>query len=143
MVVRPDLEGPGWHDHVDSRLRGAGLWLHRFSSSRGAIERVELGGLAGAVLFAGAGDAEGLTLLRIIRSIDQRLPCWVVTPASSRRVWQAAFDLRVTGVMTRPVEPAEFSFTLTRALGGVGSPEAGSCSAALEFTHERSDINDG
>lgn len=143
LVRRPDDCGSNWLNRVTPSLQEAGLLMHRFDIGREAISRIERGGIAGAVLFAAEAGCDGLGLARIIRSIDRGLPCWLVLSTTARRSLQAAFELRVTGVMTEPVEPAEFSFTLTRALGGGRAQLGAQCSAALEFTQERSDIIDG
>jgi CheY-like chemotaxis protein len=143
LVRRPDECGSNWLNRVTPSLWEAGFRMHRFDTGREALNRIEQGGIAGAVLFSAEAGCDGLGLARIIRSIDRGLPCWLVLSTTTQRSLHAAFELRVTGVMTEPVEPAEFSFTLTRALGGGRAHHGAQCSAVLEFTQERSDIIDG
>ncbi len=57
-----------------------------------------------------------LSLLRVIRSIDDELPCWLVTPDPCRRTLQAASSLRVTGVMGYPIEVQELTLALRKLL---------------------------
>ena len=66
------------------------------------ILRVEQGGLGAAVICADHARIDGLSVLRIIRSIDMELPCWLVTKDTTRQTLQTALSLRVTSVVTHP-----------------------------------------
>ena len=124
LALHPDAEGPEWFEAVRDTLNSSGLTALSFFSGPEAIQRIEAGGLAAAVLFGDLVHIDGLSLLRIIRSIDSILPCWLVTADTSRRTLQTAFELRVAGVVPHPVEPRSFSLRLTRALVGAG-PKSG------------------
>jgi len=88
----------------------------RMPTGPDVVKRVELGGLSAALLVTEQAVAEGLSLLRIIRSIDRHLPCWFITPIASRQILEAALALRVTSVMTYPVEVNELTLGLRKAL---------------------------
>lgn len=107
---------PRWYDDLDDVFRPVGLELCRAHSGRDAIERVERGGLAGAVLVSDEHEITGLSLLRIIRSIDAVLPCWLVTDAASRQTMETALALRVSSVITRPLGPGDIGLPVRRVL---------------------------
>ena len=102
-------EGRRWLREVDDLFRPSGFVVCRAHSGPETIRRVEEGGLAGAVLIEDRPLIDGLSLLRIIRSIDLRLPCWLVTEHATRRTLEAALSLRVVSVMTPPVDVGEFT----------------------------------
>ena len=108
--------GPLWVREVDTVLRTRGLSLFAAYSGPDAIRRVEHGGLAAAVLIADDPQVDVLSLVRIIRSIDHALPCWLVTADLRRQTLQAASSLRVTGVMGYPVRVEELTFALDKLL---------------------------
>lgn len=107
---------PTWLGDVDLALRSSGFVSCRAHSGPDTIKRVEQGGLAGAILIADQTRIHGLSLLRIIRSIDLELPCWLVTPEASRQVLEAALALHVTSVITYPVEVNELTLGLRKHL---------------------------
>ena len=109
---------PGWCNDIDVAFRPCGFvvcWAH---SCVETVERVEQGGLAAAVLVGDDRQIDGLSLLRIIRSIDAVLPCWLVTRDTTRHTLQEAFALKATGVITHPVGADELGLTLRRRLAG-------------------------
>ncbi|MBI1826493.1 MAG: hypothetical protein HY287_08180 [Planctomycetes bacterium] len=107
---------PQWYDDLDAHFRPVGLEVCRTRSGSDAIDRIEQGGLAGAVLVADDHEIQGLSLVRIIRSIDAVLPCWLVTDAASRATLEAALALRVASVITRPSGPEDIRLPVDRVL---------------------------
>lgn len=88
-----------WCDELESTLRRARLSFFRAHSGREVVRRVERGGLAAAVLVGDEREIDGLSILRIVRSIDAALPCWLVMRRMSRHTLQTAFSLRVSSVI--------------------------------------------
>lgn len=111
---------PGDHSHwlieLHEMLKPRGLELYPTSNSAETIRRVERGGLAAAVLIADERQIHGLSLLSIIRSIDDDLPCCLVTADIDRPSLQTALTLRATSVMTMPIECGELSMALQQLL---------------------------
>ncbi len=101
---------------MDEAFRPCGLTLFRADPRAAALNTVEKGGLAGAILIDDRPRVDGLTLLRLIRSIDMILPCWLVTAKATRRTLEAALNLSVCGVMETPTDVIEFTRTLVRYL---------------------------
>ena len=130
MIMRPQFGDPardvllahervpqwGWLGSLEDALRPAGYGVCRTHSGADTIERVERGGLAAAVLLGDGQRIEGLSLLRIIRSIDSALPCWLVMETPTRRTMQTAFSLRATSVMSYPVAREDLSLALMKVL---------------------------
>ncbi len=112
-----DGGGPEWLNRLDGLFGPSGLSVCRAMAGPATIQRVEQGGLAGAIVIEDEPRTDALTLLRIIRSIDVVLPCWLVTRQATRRTLEAALALSVAGVMTPPVDLIGFSETLLRHLG--------------------------
>lgn len=106
----------GWLGDVEQALRPAGYAVCRTHSAPATIQRVELGGLAAAVLVADDRRINALSLLRIIRSIDDALPCWLVTDAPTRQTLQVALSLRAMSVMSNTLARRELSVALMKAL---------------------------
>ena len=97
--------GPAWPADLRGFFRRAGVVVCHARCGAEAVERVEQGGLMAAVLVEGASESAGidvLSLVRIIRSIDQILPCWLVTNQTSRRTLERALDLRVNSIIHYP-----------------------------------------
>lgn len=114
VLITHRAQGTGviWMREVDLALRRRGLSVFPASTGPDTLRRIEDGGLAAAVLVADDPWLDPLTLLRIIRSIDDELPCWLVTPDCRRSTLQAASSLRVTGVMPYPVQVEELALAL-------------------------------
>ncbi len=102
-----------WLGGVDDVLRPSGFVVCRAHTGADTIRQVEEGGLAGAVLVEDRERIDGLSLLRIIRSIDRHLPCWLVTERANRRTLEVALSLRVVSVMAQPLDLSELTRTLT------------------------------
>ncbi len=105
-----------WMIELHEMLEPRGLELFRTSSGSETISRVERGGLAAAVLIADERQIHGLSLLSIIRSIDDDLPCCLVTTDIGRSSLQTALSLRATSVMTWPIEGGDLSLALQKLL---------------------------
>lgn len=105
-----------WWRGVDDVFRPIGLAPVFAESSAEAIAWVERGGLAAAIVTRDRSRGDGLTLLRIIRSIDGNLPCWLVTNDPSRATLEAAFLLRTTCVLRSPPTPAGLALAARRLL---------------------------
>ncbi len=108
--------GSSWVGGLDEALRPCGLTLFRANTRAAALDTVEKGGLAAAILIDDRPRVDGLTLLRLIRSIDLILPCWLVTAKATRRTLEAALNLSVCGVVETPTDVMEFTRTLARYL---------------------------
>ena len=110
--------GLGWLREMVSTLALSGVALTRPHTGPDTIRRVELGGLMVAVLVADTGAIDGLSILRIIRSIDGALPCWLVTQDTTRRALQEALSLRATRIITQPCEGVELARALQKEYMG-------------------------
>jgi CheY-like chemotaxis protein len=108
--------GPRWLGEMDQAFKPVGMTICRAHTTPAAIARVELGGLAAAVLIADLWEIDGLALLRIIRSIDGHLPCWLITDDPTRSTLEAALALRATCVMNHPPTAGELALVLRRRL---------------------------
>ena len=117
MSFPGDRAVPSWSSALADRLKPAGFGVVRAFGDHDAISRVEEGGLAAAVL-TDQHQGTALSLVRIIRSINDRLPCYMVTDSASPQVLQAAFSLRVTSVHTQPIDGSALALSLIRALVG-------------------------
>ncbi|HUU85442.1 MAG TPA: response regulator [Phycisphaerae bacterium] len=78
----------------------------RAYTGREAIGFVEEGGIDAAILSTDLPRMDGLSVLRIIRSIDNAIPCVVVTADASKRILQRALELQAYTVLTKPVDLA-------------------------------------
>ncbi|MEK6676783.1 MAG: hypothetical protein AABZ47_14160 [Planctomycetota bacterium] len=107
-----------WLADLDSCLQPTGFSLRRCDLGADTVERVAGGGVAGAVVITEHRWADTLSMLRVIRSINLELPCWLIADEPTGPVLQTALALRVNGVMCPPVTPVSLSLTLTRVLVG-------------------------
>ncbi len=85
-------------------LKPSGWLVHRTHTGAETIARVEEGGLSAAVLIADQSQIDSMSLLRIIRSIDARLPCWLVAESPTRQMLEQALTLRARSVISQPAE---------------------------------------
>ena len=109
-------EGPRWLREVGDELRPSGFVFCRAHSGPDTVRRVEQGRLAAAILVEDRLQIDGLSLLRIIRSIDMKLPCWLVTENATRRTLEIALSLSVAGVMTQPIDVTVLAQALRKLL---------------------------
>ncbi len=118
VLISHRRQGGGfcWLDEVETFLRPSGLRVCRVHTRAEAICRVERGGLAAAVVIGDGRHIDGLSLLRVIRSIDVDLPCWLVTDDPRRATLEAALSLRVMSVFAHPVEVGDLTSALERLL---------------------------
>ena len=117
MLARPGSSWDRqWLADVDAAFGSAGLVACRAYGGDETAQCVQSGGLAAAVFWTERQWGEGLTLIRIVRSISSDLPCWLVGDDASRWALQEAFALRVTSVLARCVEPGELTSMLQRRL---------------------------
>ncbi|MBU0718508.1 MAG: hypothetical protein KJ749_09695 [Planctomycetes bacterium] len=107
---------PAWLDQIDHELRSTGLACGQAPSGPETILQVERGGLAAAVVVEDGQWFGGLTLLRIIRSVDLKLPCWLIARDATRRTLETAFSLGVSSVMATPLDVAILARSLKRTL---------------------------
>lgn len=105
-----------WVCGVDRTLTTRGCRVWRAHSGEETIRRVEQGRLSAAVLTAHRQSIDVLSLLRIIRSIDVDLPCWLVMEDANRWALETALSLRATGVIGYPVDGPELSLALARVI---------------------------
>lgn len=110
--------GPHWLGDMDAVLSPSGLVVCPARSAPETIRRVEEGGLSAAVVMEDQRAIDGLSLLRIIRSIDRLLPCWLLTEDVRRTTLEAALALHVTSVLTSSIGPSELAAALCRSLRG-------------------------
>jgi len=108
--------GPRWLGDIDAVFGPTGLVVCPVRSGQETIRRIEEGGLSAAVVVEDQRAIDGLSLLRIIRSIDHVLPCWLLTEDMRRTTLETALSLHVTSVLTSSIEPGELAATLCRRL---------------------------
>lgn len=109
-VIKP------WVWEVQGFLREAGLGICQATSEPDCIRQVERRAVRAALLAADRVAGEELTLLRIIRSIDSELPCWLVLDQAAPRLLRAAFALRARSVVTHPVDVGALTCSVTRVV---------------------------
>lgn len=118
LLVAQTHEPPGLGWDIETFLSPTGAIICRARSCREAICRVEEG-VSAAVLLEEAGPSstpDVFALLRIIRSLDAVLPCWLVTRVADRRCVQRAFELRVQSIIEYPTGVGELLAGLQRVL---------------------------
>ena len=108
--------GSRWLGHIDAAFEPTGLIVCPARTGPETIRCVEEGGLSAAVVVEDQRAIDGLSLLRIIRSIDRVLPCWLLTEDTRRTTLETALALQVTSVLTSSIGPGELAATLCRRL---------------------------
>jgi CheY-like chemotaxis protein len=109
-------DAPRWCDEFESGFRPAVVSICRVHTRLDAVQRVELGGLAAAILLADDHEIDGLSVLRTIRSIDAVLPCWLLMKNVTRHALQAALTLKATSVIEFPSAAAHVTSAVRKAL---------------------------
>lgn len=109
--------GVGELHGVEATFRPDGFFVSRVHTVPDTIRRVERGGLAAAVVWAAQGQFDGLSVLRIIRSIDRELPCWLVARHATRQTLEEALLLRVKSVLSCPLEAGGLVGVLRKFFG--------------------------
>lgn len=121
-----------WLADVDAAFAPTGMVACRVQGGEEAVQCVKQGGLAAAVFWTERRWGDGLTLVRIVRSIDDELPCWLVGDDASRWALQEALSLRVTSVLARRIEVDQLTLMLQkRLLRGEENPGTGLGNYAL------------
>lgn len=111
---RPSLAS--WESELLARLQpGWAEVSHAFSGTE--VVRIVETGLVDLALVADAPRLDGLSVLRMIRSIDARLPCVLVADGPDRRWLEAALALRAESVFSPPVDVDQMCGLLGRLLG--------------------------
>lgn len=116
-------DGPTWLRDADAAFGPSGFVLCQSRTGPETIRRIEEGGLAAAVVVEDQRAIDGLSLLRIIRSIDDALPCWLLTHDTRRQTLETALSLRVMSVFSHAIEASELADALRRRLAvpdGIG-----------------------
>lgn len=118
MLVSQRLRGDQlrWVEEMGSRLSPSGFCVDRAGSMPETVARIERGGVAAAVLVDDAQSIDALTLLRIIRSVDQSIPCWLVAEQLSRALLQTAWTLNAASVLKYPVDAIDVALTVLKGL---------------------------
>jgi len=115
--------GPAWLRDADAAFEPSGFVLCQARTGPETVRRIEEGGLAAAVVVEDQRAIDGLSLLRIIRSVDDALPCWLLTHDTRRQTLESALSLRVMSVFSHDIEASELADALRRRLlvpGGIG-----------------------
>jgi CheY-like chemotaxis protein len=116
FAYEPAEPGLEWVQGVDRTLTTRGCRVWRTHSGDETIRCVEQGRLSAVVLTAHRQSIDALALLRIIRSIDVDVPCWLVMENANRWTLEAALSLRATGVIGYPVDGPGLSLALARVI---------------------------
>jgi len=107
VLVSQSRRAPaGWVDGLTERLRPRGIEVRRAFDGPQSIRIVETGTIDLAVLSADLPRMDGLSVLRIIRSIDEALPCVFVAAKPTRRLLEQALALHAFTVLSAPVDAA-------------------------------------
>lgn len=107
-----------WIQDVDDRLRPDGLFVRHAHSTSEAVSSIEHRQPRAVVVTSDRKRFDGLSLLRIIRSRNANLPCWLVTEDTNRRLLEIALAMHVVSVLHHPVNSVELSIALKRVLLG-------------------------
>jgi CheY-like chemotaxis protein len=103
-----------WVDALATRLQPRGVAVRQADTGRQAIRIVEEGGISLVILDAETPQLDGLSALRIIRSIDRALPCLLVAENPSGYVIRQALALQAYSVVAEPVDEGLLMDVVTR-----------------------------
>jgi DNA-binding response OmpR family regulator len=124
LLAQPEGAGEaGWGQEIETVLSPSGVMVYRARSSHEVVQRIEEGGLSAAVLFGEQplpGGTDIFSLLRLIRSIDMALPCWLVVRMTTRRALERALELRVQSIIEYPSGVADLIAGLRKVLQDSG-----------------------
>jgi DNA-binding NtrC family response regulator len=104
-----------------ARLRRSGVLVRRATGRAEVLRAVEAREASTAVLWD-TPEVDGLSLLRMIRTIDGGLPSVLVTAAPDRRWLERALALRAETVFSPPVDLERMGCVITRLLERRGRP---------------------
>jgi DNA-binding response OmpR family regulator len=102
-----------WVRSLSVYLEPRSVQVERVFTGRDAIGLVERGGIDAAILSSELPAMDGLSVLRIIRSLDSRLPCVMIVGDASKRTLQQALELQAYSVLIRPVDVAALRRVVT------------------------------
>ncbi len=111
-----DSGGATWVRQAEVAFGPSGFDLCQARTGPETIRRVEEGGLAAAVVVENHRDIDGLSLLRIIRSVDNILPCWLLTHDTRRQTFEVALSLRVISVFSLAIGAHELADAIRKRL---------------------------
>jgi DNA-binding NtrC family response regulator len=106
-----------WCDHV-GRVVGAAAGFAPVVAASGeqALGLVGRGAVDAAILGVRLERSDGLTVLRLIRTIDAGLPCVLVSRQTGRRLLQDALSLAAFSVVRSPVDDRVLADVANRLL---------------------------
>ena len=96
--------GTDWIGGLTTYFEHYSIGVRQVYTGPDTISLIEAGQVDAAVLSIDMPKLDGLGILRTIRSIDDRLPCVMVTADASSRTLRRALDLGAYSVVTRPVD---------------------------------------
>jgi len=106
LISHPGRDSREWVAGIAGFLEPRRVEVRQVFTGSEAIGLVERGGVDAAILSTELPRMAGWSVLRIIRSLDARLPCVMITDDASKRTLQQALDLRAYSVVTQPVDLA-------------------------------------
>ncbi|HEY3244566.1 MAG TPA: hypothetical protein VGM03_14570 [Phycisphaerae bacterium] len=104
VLIASDLASSGkWTGSLENMLAQREVGVRRTWTGPSAVDFIRRGGIDMAVLgFDSPGD--GLATLRLIRAVNQLLPCMVVAREVSSLLLRQALMLGVSSVLTEPID---------------------------------------
>ena len=116
LISQADRAGEGeWISGLTEYLEPYPIEVRRAYTGQETIGLVEGGRIDAAILATELPRMDGLSVLRIIRSLNAELPCVMLTADASRRILQRALELGAYSVVTLPVDLA----SLRRVMAGL------------------------
>ena len=107
LISQADRAGEGeWISGLTEYLEPYPIEVRRAYTGQETIGLVEGGRIDAAILATELPRMDGLSVLRIIRSLNAELPCVMLTADASRRILQRALELGAYSVVTLPVDLA-------------------------------------
>lgn len=116
IACEPAFRQVPWIQRLDENLRLEGLSLRHAHTQTEAVAFVERRAPRAVVVSSDRQRIDGLSLLRIIRSLNAQLPCWLITDDANRRMLEVALAMHVISVLHHPVNGEELSIALKRVL---------------------------
>ncbi|MCH7812602.1 MAG: response regulator [Planctomycetes bacterium] len=107
--------GTDWIRGLTTYFEPYSIRVRQVYTGPDTISLIEAGQVDAAVLSIDMPKLDGLGILRTIRSIDDRLPCVMVTADASSRTLRRALDLGAYSVVTCPVDLQ----AITRVMAGL------------------------
>lgn len=117
-------ESISWELELLTRLDPAGVSVRHAYTTADVVRAVEMRAVHLA-LVSDAPRIDGLSVLRMIRSIDASLPCVLVANGPDRRWLEHALALRADSVFSPPIDLELMCRLVTRLLRERRGPEGG------------------